>query len=115
MEQIAFAELQDRIINLYQEGKYLAALTLLDRYAGRFPEQAARTTFWRLCLLSLSNRPDDVLAVFRDGLEAGLWWAEVVFTDPDLDAVRELPEFRDLMRISQQNMDRRAGVWNEMM
>jgi predicted esterase len=114
MEQIAFAELQDRLINLYTDGKYVDALALVERHAGNFPEQAARTTFWRMCLLSLTNRPDDVLSVFREGLEAGLWWSEVVFIDSDLDAVRELPEFQNLMRISQEKyVQARANIERE--
>lgn len=109
MEEITFAELQDKMINLYTEGKYADALALVEQYGGNFPEQSARTTFWRMCLLSLTNRPADVLSVFREALETGLWWADVSFTDPDLDAVRELPEFQDLMRISQQKYEQARG------
>lgn len=105
MEHNTFPEFRDKLMILYTEGKYADALQLVEHNVKNFPEEAARTTFWRMCLLSLCNRPDDVLSVFREGLEAGLWWAEVTFTDPDLNAVRDIPEFKRLMAISQEKYE----------
>jgi predicted esterase len=102
---MTFRELTDKMFLLYAEGKYADALQLVEQNTDRFPEQAARTTFWKMCLLSLSARSEDVLSVFRKGLEAGLWWAENQFTDSDLDAVRDLPEFRHLVAVSQQKYE----------
>jgi len=58
-----------------------------------------------MCLLSLCNRPDDVMFVFQQGLDNGLWWGESQFQDSDLDAVRDLPEFKRLMAVSQENYE----------
>jgi predicted esterase len=97
MEQMTFQELTDELMRLYPEGKYADALQIVEQNADRFPEHSARTTFWKMCLLSLCGRADDVISVFQRGLDSGLWWAESQFIDTDLDAVRDLPEFQRLM------------------
>ena len=102
MEQMTFRELTDKLTVLYTSGKYVEALELVEQNASQFPEQSARTTFWRMCLLSLSNHPQDVIRVFQQGLDAGLWWHEELFSDPDLNSVRDLPEFKHLMAVSQE-------------
>ncbi|HLO14611.1 MAG TPA: hypothetical protein VK206_07270, partial [Anaerolineales bacterium] len=103
MEQMTFRELTDELMRLYPQGKYVEALEVVEQNADRFPEELARTVFWKMCLLSLCGRADDVISVFRQGLDSGLWWAERQFTDTDLDAVRDLPEFKRLMTISIEN------------
>ena len=95
-----FLQLTKEMTRLYSDGKYADALSLTEQHAGQFPEHAARTTFWRMCLLSMSGRKDDVISVFRQGLDNGLWWGERQFVDTDLDAVRDLPEFQRLMQVS---------------
>ncbi|HET9911805.1 MAG TPA: dienelactone hydrolase family protein [Anaerolineales bacterium] len=102
MESMTFLELTDQMMHLYTDGKFADALQLVEQNADRFPEQSARTIFWKMCLLSLCNRPDEVLSIFRQGLDSGLWWAESQFLDQDLNAVRDLPEFKRLMAISQE-------------
>ena len=96
MEQITFQELTDELMRLYPQGKYAEALDNIAHNADRFPEQAARITFWRMCLLSLCGRTADVISVFQQGLDSGLWWSESLFVDTDLDNVRNLPEFKQL-------------------
>lgn len=101
MNQLSFDELTDKMVNLYREGEYANALEIVEQNAGRFPEQSARTTFWRMCLLSLCNRPQETISVFQQGLDSGLWWHKELFSDPDLNSVRDLPEFQRLMAVSQ--------------
>jgi predicted esterase len=100
MNQMTFRELTDELMRLYTDGEYARALDLVEQNADRFPEQTARTTFWKMCLLSLCGRADHVISVFQHGLESGLWWAESQFRDTDLDAVRDLPEFKVLIGVS---------------
>lgn len=99
---MTFQELTDELMRLYPQGKYAEALEVVEQNADHFPEQAARTTFWKMCLLGLCDRTEDVISVFRQGLDSGLWWAESQFIDTDLDAVRDLPEFKRLMAVSSQ-------------
>jgi len=105
MEQMTFRELRDKMALSYIEGEYAEALQLVEQNAERFPDEAARTTFWKMCLTSLCGRPDDVLSVFQRGLDKGLWWRKDQFQDSDLDAVRDLPEFKRLMAVSQEKYE----------
>jgi predicted esterase len=100
MAQMTFEELTEQLTRLYSEDKYGEALQMVAQNAGRFPEQSARTTFWSMCLLSLLGRTQDTLSVFQQGLDSGLWWAERQLSDTDLDAVRDLPEFKRLVQVS---------------
>jgi len=101
MESMTFNQLTEQMVALYHQKKFEEALQLIEGHLNSFLEQAARLTFWRICFLSLMGRSEDVLAVFQQGLDSGLWWHEELFADPDLNAVRDLPEFKRLMTISQ--------------
>jgi predicted esterase len=105
MEQMTFRELTNQMVALYHQGKMEEALHLVEQHLDAFPEQNARLAFWRMCLLSRSGRPADVLPVFEQGLASGLWWTRELFADTDLDAVRELPEFQRLVDVSQQKFE----------
>lgn len=100
MEQMTFLQLTDNMMRLYSEGKYADALEVVEQNADLFPEHVARTTFWKMCLLSLCGRAEVVISTFQRGLDSGLWWAERQFRDTDLDAVRDLPEFKRLVEVS---------------
>src|SRR5574340_163490 len=97
---MTYPELRDELLILYEEGKFTDALQLLSNHVGDLPERAAMVAYWRMCLHSLLGNPKAVMAVFRQALEAGYWWHEASFLDSDLDAVRELPEFKQLVSLS---------------
>lgn len=105
MEQMTFREVTDQLVALYGEQKFNEGLQLVEAHLDAFPEQKSRMVFWHMCLLSLCNRPEEVITVFEQGLDAGLWWQKELFADPDLNAVRELPDFQRLMAISQQKYE----------
>jgi dienelactone hydrolase len=109
MESMTFRELTDQMVALYHQNKMEDALQLIERNQGMFPEQSARITFWRMCLLSLNGRSAEVLSVFQQGLDSGLWWHKELFADPDLNSVRDLPEFQQLMAISQEKYEAERG------
>jgi Predicted esterase len=98
-------ELTDEMMSLYAQGKYSDAFELIEQNADHFPEEPTRIAFWKMCLLSLCGRVDDVISVFKQGLDSGLWWSEVQFQDTDLDTVRDLPEFKRLVAISQKKYE----------
>lgn len=101
MERMTFQQLTDELMRLYPQGKYGEALDVVEQNADLFPEQSARTTYWKMCLLSMCGRADDVFSTFREGLESGLWWAESQFrVETDFDSVREMPEFKCLVEES---------------
>jgi predicted esterase len=109
METMTFRELSDKLVALYGQGKFEDALYLTEQNQEVFPDQRARTTFWRMCLLSLTGRSEAVVSVFQQGLDSGLWWAAELFVDPDLNAVRELPDFQRLVAISQEKCEKAQG------
>jgi predicted esterase len=109
MESMTFREVTDKMVALYGLGKFEDALHLVEQHIDVFPEQSARMVFWRMCLLSLTGRSGDVLSAFKQGLDAGLWWHKELFVDPDLNAVRDLPEFQRLMEISQAKYEEAQG------
>lgn len=102
---MTFQELIDELFLLYPQGKYAEALEIIEQHADQFPEQRARNTFWRMCLLSLCGRAADTIDLLRQGLDSGLWWRNDVFNDSDLNAVRDLPEFQKLMAESQKKYE----------
>jgi predicted esterase len=105
MEQMTLRQVTDNLRRLYTEGKHAKALQLLDRNLDSFPEESARLIFWKMCLLSLCGRTDELVSLFRQGLDHGLWWRESQFQDSDLDAVRDLPEFKRLVALSQEEYE----------
>src|SRR5687767_356565 len=109
MQSMTFSELTDQMVALYRENKFEEAFQLVEQEASHFPEQVARTTFWRMCLLSLTGRSADVLSVFQQGLDSGLWWHEELFSDPDLNSVRDLPAFKHLIVVSQEQYEEARG------
>ena len=102
---MSLRELTDKMMSLYTDRRYSDAFKLVEENAEYFPEELTRTTFWKMCLLSLCGRVDDVMSVFQLGLDEGLWWAESQFRDTDLDTVRNLPEFKRLMAVSQKKYE----------
>lgn len=102
---LSIRELTNEMMILYTNGKYADALELVEQHADDFPEESTRITFWKMCLLSLCGQTDDVIYVFQQGLNSGLWWSEVQFQDTDLDDVRDLPEFKRLIAVSQEKYE----------
>ena len=58
---LSIRELTDEMMILYTAGKYSDALELVEQNENNFPENATRITFWKMCLLSLCNRANDVI------------------------------------------------------
>jgi len=104
-DRASFNQLRDNLMSLYAAGDYAAALELVEKNEQIFPDMSARTTFWKMCLLSLEGRLEDALSTFRQGLQDGLWWAESQFIDTDLDPLRDLPEFKELVLESVQRWE----------
>jgi hypothetical protein len=94
-----------RVFTLYEERRFEEALTVADEAAGRHPDRPAETTFWRACFLSLIGRTDDAVDAFRGALDRGVWWTRTwLESDPDLDPLRSLPAFDDILAGSDANL-----------
>ncbi|MBN1306162.1 MAG: dienelactone hydrolase family protein [Anaerolineales bacterium] len=104
-----FNQAAQEMMKAYSAGEYAKALEFSERAAENFPEKAERTLLWRVCLLSRVERTDESLRLLAAALEDGYWWQAAIFSDPDLDGVRELPEFQQLVEVSRQRAEANAA------
>jgi dienelactone hydrolase len=94
----SFDDLTDRVFKLYAGGEHASALSLAKSGFEQFPNRRATLIYWCACLKSLLSDPASALEDFKDGLAAGLWWAEPMLReDADLDGVRQLDAFAALL------------------
>jgi predicted esterase len=102
---------RQRVFALRRQGRFAEGLDLAEEVAEQYPERPAETAFWRACLLSLTGRTQEALESFRAALDRGVWWPKIMLeTDPDLDPLRSLPGFADVLVGSDANLARaRAG------
>jgi predicted esterase len=93
-----FFEQAEAMMSLYVEGRYDQALRLTDQLAAQFPEEAATTSLWRLCLLSRTGKTAQALEGMSQALQQGLWWEErVLRDDDDLAALQGLPAYETMV------------------
>jgi predicted esterase len=90
----------EEMFKLYGEGKFTEALAFTERLAADFPEQAANTDLWRICLLSVSGSTTEALTAMQKSLAAGMWWSEAQLRgDRDLAALQGDPEFERMLAL----------------
>lgn len=100
MGERTFRELEAEMFRLYGAQEYSQAWALVEREAPRFPDQAWRTTFWRMCLAARSDDTPAALRAFEEGVSAGHWWSENgLRQDPDLKPLQGRPEFERLVSV----------------
>jgi predicted esterase len=99
-DQDNFEKHSAEVFRLYEEGAYASALEAAETAFAECPDWAGETLLWRICLLSVVGRTDEALRLLAAALDEGYWWAPENFQDPDLDSVRELPEFVQLVEAS---------------
>jgi predicted esterase len=102
MNDLTFSDLETQLFQLYQSGEYAQVLALSTREASRFPTQAWRVTYWRICMASLLGETTLALQLLEEALEAGFWYAEAQLReDPDLQPLQGLPRFEQLVEVCQ--------------
>jgi len=95
-----FFQQSQEMMACYERGDYVGALAVTERLVGLFPEQSGRTDYWRICLLARLRRIDDALQVFREALNADIWWSEPTLrSDPDLEQLQGLPEYERMVAV----------------
>jgi predicted esterase len=88
-------------MTLYAQGRLREALEAADRAARDFPERATKTAYWCTCLHSLLGETQEALPILREATDHGIWWSEsTLMKESDFAPIRDLPEFRDIMRAS---------------
>ncbi|MBI4732360.1 MAG: hypothetical protein HY781_09625 [Chloroflexi bacterium] len=98
-EQEFFRRSQE-MMACYERGDYAEALAVTERLAAAFPEQSARTDFWRVCLLTRLQKVEDALLVLEKALNSGMWWSEPYLrNDPDLALLQGNPDFERMVAV----------------
>ena len=82
---------------LARERKWAEAAVLQAEVAKAHP-RAYDVQYDLACSLARSGKADEALAALNNAVAAGFWNAGLMRDDDDLDAVKQRPEFRDLLR-----------------
>lgn len=99
-DEIEFFRRTQEMMACYERGDYAGALAVTERLAAAFPDQTARTDYWRICLLARLQKIEEALQVFGEALDASLWWSEPTLrTDPDLEPLQGLPEYERMIAV----------------
>jgi dienelactone hydrolase len=101
-EHERFLALNDRVFDLYGEGRLAEALDVVEETAQTLPGWRSRTIYWQAVLLSLVGRPKEAIEALRRGIDTGLWWRpDWLTTDQDLEPLWDLPEFAEIVSASE--------------
>ena len=82
--------------NLLAAGNYAAAVALFDRLVAMDPADAS-AHYNLACALSRSGMPDEAMVELAIALEADPALSELAQSDPDLEPLRERPDFQALV------------------
>ena len=98
MTEIGFAETRHRVLGLYGDGDYAAAMQIAQSAVIEFPDRIDQTTYWVACLHALLGRQEQALRTLEEGFARGLWWSpEQLEDDPDLTLLRADDRFRAIV------------------
>jgi predicted esterase len=92
-----FRDVTRRVFDLYDDGRYEDGLEVIEAARPEHREEDGRLTFWEACLLGMSGAPEQALATLQAGMDRGLWWAPGMLADSDLDSVRGLEGWEELL------------------
>jgi len=96
----SFTELRDQVFECYHQRLYIEALELIENFEPTDRSQDEDLHFWRMCLQSRLGETDQALATFAEALDGQHWWSETMLRDSDLDPLRELPQWKTLLKRS---------------
>jgi predicted esterase len=98
-----FFKKSEALFQYYHEGKYVDALAVAEKLAVEYPQRDSNTSYWRICLYSVTGQTERALKAFDEALTRGVWWAEErLRSDSDLDPLQGDPEFERLVSLSEE-------------
>jgi dienelactone hydrolase len=96
-----YDELTERVVGLYEQREYVAALALVGAERAALPTYGADLAHLSACLHSASGDPDAALADLRGAAADGAWWhPRLLLEDDDLAPVRDLPGFDEVVTVA---------------
>ena len=97
-EASRYAVLTERVVALYEQRAYVAALALVGAEQADLPTYRSDLAHLAACLHSLAGDPDAALADLRDAAAEGGWWhPRLLLEDDDLTPIRALPGFDEVV------------------
>ncbi len=86
--------------NLYEAQKYQEAADLLETHWLKFPADKTMLIYWMMSMKILAEQYTSAVDYFKLLIEADLWFAPGFLEDTAFDALRDIPEFQRLAKIS---------------
>jgi predicted esterase len=103
MQSLTFNELQTQIEELYQEGKFAAALDSATEQFEHFPQHRHLLYYWRIVMSARLGDNDQSLDLLQEALNAGVWYGEVLLRkSPSLQALQGDLQFERLVELNQE-------------
>ena len=95
-----FFKQSEQMFSLYAERKFKEALAVVDQLSLAFPAEAAKTDFWRICLLSVSGDEQGALDAMMLAIGRGSWWSEQQLrSDSDLASLQGDSRFESMVEV----------------
>lgn len=95
-----FATVRNIVFESHGRGAYEAGLQAIEDHQASNEDELVDLAYWKMCLLSRLGRLEEACSVFARSLDHGFWWSEDVLLDPDLDNLRSMPEWAQLVNAS---------------
>ena len=92
-----YTEVIEILGGLYTKTGRIADGLKMDRRLVRLMPENATAHYNLACSLALSKRPGEALRSLRKAVDLGYSDVDWMLQDPDLDALKERPEFRKLL------------------
>jgi hypothetical protein len=97
---VDFATVRNIVFESHGRGDYGAGLKAIEDHQASNEDELVDLAYWKMCLLSRLGRLEEACSVFARSLDHGFWWSEDVLMDPDLDNLRSMPEWAQLVNAS---------------
>jgi predicted esterase len=103
MQPLTFDELQTQIEELYQEGKFSAALDLATAQFEYFPQHRHLLYYWRIVMSARVGDEDQALALLKEAFDTGVWYGEALLRkSPSLQTLQGNSQFEHLVELNQE-------------
>jgi predicted esterase len=96
-----FSQFSGKFFELYGQGAYTEALSLVDDAFAQFPEHRVEMITWKLCMLSRAGQLEKAIETLRDAVEtSSYWWMpDGLRKDPDLAPLQGNPAYEQLVAV----------------
>ncbi|KGX83406.1 tetratricopeptide repeat protein [Pontibacillus marinus] len=93
-----FVNVQQKAVNLVQEGNFTEASMLLEQAKEQFPRKLDRLGHWKAGIYMLQGNHDKAISELNEVLDRGLWWKpELLMNDTELNPLKENADFQKIV------------------